>query len=345
MNARVFDPVPDAVSIPHTVASDDWRAHLEAGIVTAEELRTMKLPHHPLLLGDWFAEGDLGFVFAQRGVGKTHLVLGMARALGEGGNIGPWQAHSAVPVLYVDGEMNAEQIRQRDGALATGDGSLLYYLNHELLFATTEKSLNLAHPECQNAVTAFCESHLIKVLILDNLSVLFSGVAENENDDWEKVLPWLLRLRRLGIAVVIVAHAGRNGAHMRGASRREDSAAWVVRLDDANDAATVKRGAKFVSTFTKPSRHTASEVAVYEWEFCPDPQSERCEVHVRLATGLEVFLQWIADGLETCSEIAEMMNMSKGAISKLATKAKKAGGIRIESRKYILISRNERDGT
>lgn len=341
MNTRIFDPVAEGASMSaKEAAPHDWRSHLEAGIVTAAELHTMELPQHPLLLGDWFAEADLGFVFAQRGVGKTHLALGIGRALAEGSAIGPWSAHSAVPVLYVDGEMNAEQIRERDAAIARSDTAKLFFLNHELLFSRTEQTLNLARPESQKALATLCESYGIKVLILDNLSVLFSGVAENENDAWEKVLPWLLHLRRLGIAVVIVAHAGRNGAHMRGASRREDAAAWVVRLDDANDAATIKRGAKFVSMFTKPSRHTPNEVPAYEWEFCPDSLTERCEIKFRAATGLDVFLQWLEDGLETCSDIAEAMHTSKGTVSKLASRAKNAGRISINHRKYALIRGN-----
>jgi hypothetical protein len=324
---------------PPASTGDDWLAHFTAGTVSAAELRTMPLPHHALLLDRWFAECDLGFVFAARGVGKTHLCLGLARALAEGSGIGPWQARGPVPVLYVDGEMNAEQIRGRDTALATRDG-LLYYLNHELLFESTEKTMNLARREQQDGLTKLCVERGVRVLFLDNLASLVSGVAENDNDAWEALLPWLLHLRKLNIAVVIVHHAGRNG-HMRGASRREDAAAWVLRLDDALDASTVKRGAKFVSTFTKPSRHMAAEVASYEWEFSPDKATGRCEVTFREASGLEVFLQWIADGLESCGDIAEAMHANKGTVSKLAKRAEAAGRIRIQGRKYLLTDGNE----
>ena len=329
--------LPAAVEPGHGAC--DWLATFNAGIVSAAELQTMELPHHPLLLDRWFAEADLGFVFAARGVGKTHLCLGLARALSEGSSVGPWSAHCAVPVLYLDGEMNAEQIRARDAALAKGTG-LLDYLNHELLFERTEKTLNLARPEQQAALTALCLARGVRVLFLDNLSTLFSGVLENDNDDWEKVLPWLLSLRKHNIAVVIVHHAGRNG-QMRGASRREDPAAWVLRLDDALDAATIKRGARFVSTFTKPSRHTPADVPCYEWEFAPDETSGRCKVTVREASGLEVFLQWIRDGLDTCGPIAREMHVSDGTVSKLAKRALRAGRITIEHRKYVLADGNE----
>ena len=229
-------PLDCPATTPPKSVSEEWAERFDAGIVTAEELHQIELPHHALLLDTWFAEGDLGFLFAARGVGKTHLALGIARALAEGTSIGPWRAVRQTSVLYVDGEMNAEQIRDRDAALKKCSGDL-YYLNHELLFERTERTLNLAKRDCQEAISIVCKRRNIKVLILDNLSTLFSGVAENENDDWEKVLPWLLDLRRHNIAVMIVHHAGRGGTHMRGASRREDSAVWVIRLEDAIDAA------------------------------------------------------------------------------------------------------------
>ena len=70
-----------------------------------------------------------------------------------------------------------------------------------------------------------------KVVFLDNLSCLFSGVKENDADAWEVVLPWFLTLRRHRISVVVVHHSGRN-KEMRGTSRREDAAFWVIRLDE-----------------------------------------------------------------------------------------------------------------
>lgn len=89
----------------------------------------------------------------------------------------------------------------------------------------------------------------VQVVVIDNLSCLFRGVAENEANAWEAVLPWVLDLRRAGISVV-VAHAGRNG-QMRGTNRREDSAHWVQSLEPAHDDSGDFNGTRFVSRFTK----------------------------------------------------------------------------------------------
>ena len=89
----------------------------------------------------------------------------------------------------------------------------------------------------------------VQVVVIDNLSCLFRGVAENEANAWEAVLPWVLDLRRAGISVV-VAHAGRNG-QMRGTNRREDSAHWVQSLEPAHDDSGDFNCTRFVSRFTK----------------------------------------------------------------------------------------------
>jgi RecA-family ATPase len=201
---------------------------LKAGILPCTQLRALGIPPRDKLLGDWFFEGDLGFIFAPRGIGKTWLASAMATAIACGGKCGPWQASAPRRVLYVDGEMPCEALADRIEGLE-GNGNLTV-LNHEVLFHFTGRVLNLADPVMQDALTARMLEDGVKVLFLDNLSCLFSGVKENDADAWEVVLGWFLTLRRHRIAVVLVHHSGRN-KEMRGTSRREDAAFWVIRLD------------------------------------------------------------------------------------------------------------------
>jgi len=93
-------------------------------------------------------------------------------------------------------------------------------------------------------------------------------MRENDADDWETVLPWLLNLRREGISVCIVHHAGRNGATMRGTSRREDAAFWVMKLDKTNTADDFP-GARFVGSFTKFREGDELERGPWQWQPLP----------------------------------------------------------------------------
>jgi hypothetical protein len=211
-------------------AEKSWIDALNESVVTSNELRDLHLTPRKKLLGDWFCEGDLGFIFAYRGVGKTWLALAMAQALSTGEKLGDWQAHAPVKVLYIDGETPPDLMRTRcQGLQASNDN--LEFLNHEILFERTGKVLNITNREIQQAITERCIRTGIKVLILDNLSTLASGMRENEADSWELVNNWLLDLRRRKIAVVIVHHAGRSG-EMRGTSKREDNVFWIIALDD-----------------------------------------------------------------------------------------------------------------
>lgn len=207
----------------------DARAEIKAvlgkAILPCKELAALGIPPRELLLGNWFLEGDLGFIFAPRGIGKTWLALAIATAIAGGGKCGPWTASGACRVLCIDGEMPCESLCERIEGM-NGDENLSV-LNHEALFHLKAKTLNLADPVTQEVLTGILIETRVKVLLLDNLSCLFSGVKENDADDWEVVLRWFLTLRRHRIAVVLIHHSGRNKETMRGTSRREDAAFWV----------------------------------------------------------------------------------------------------------------------
>jgi RecA-family ATPase len=310
-----------------------WDQALAESAVTTLELHDLKLTPRQKFFADWFCEGDLGFIFAFRGVGKTWLAMAIAQALSTGGKLGEWQAHEPVKVLYVDGEMPPDLMRDRCVGLQASNDNL-EFLNHEILFDRTGKVLNITKPEVQQAITQHCINRGVKVLILDNLSTLASGMRENEADSWELVNNWLLDLRRRKIAVVIVHHAGRSG-EMRGTSKREDNVFWIIALDDAKENADDKRGARFVSRFTKPSRNTQEEVATYEWHFITEANGEVSISH-KLAQTMDVFLGLIGDGVNDCAAIAEEMKISKASVSRMAKKAEVGRKIIIKSRRYFL---------
>ena len=295
------------------------------------ELSNLGIPPRQKLLGDWFMEGDLRFIFAPRGVGKTWLALGMATALAGGNTCGPWHANGRHRVLYVDGEMPCEDLGKRIEGMAGVDA--LSVLNHEALFHLSGKVLNLGDSVTQEVLTELLLAAKTKVLMLDNLSCLFSGVAENDADAWESVLQWLLILRRHRIAAVLIHHAGRNKETMRGTSRREDAAFWVLRLDGIEDEH--RKGARFLSRFTK-DRNSPCEQAATEWRFTT-LEDGTVEIATHPASNIDVFRQWIADGLTSAEDIAKEMHVTKGTVSKWAKKAIDAGWLVKLGREYALV--------
>jgi hypothetical protein len=65
------------------------------------------------------------------------------------------------------------------------------------------------------------------LLILDNLSTLLANGSEGASDAWLPMQHWLLKLRRRGVAVLLIQHAGANG-RQRGTGRREDALDTVI---------------------------------------------------------------------------------------------------------------------
>lgn len=323
------EPAEDLVEA--TPSARDLLAAYERSTMSCEALRKLGIPLREPVLGTFFLEGDLGFIYAPRGLGKTWLSLAMASAIATGGSCGIWQAASPRRVVYVDGEMPSESVVQRVQGL--GSSPNLTILNHEALFHLSGHSLNLADPIAQDMMTEYLRREGVSVLVLDNLSCLFSGVPENDADSWEQVLRWLLILRRHRIAVVVVHHSGRNKDNMRGTSRREDSAFWVIRLEPGNE--TDSKGAQFHSRFTK-NRNQPGVLPESSWEFLTGPDGQMT-VQADLTSDLKTLRRWIEDGLTGADDIAHEMGVSKGTVSKMARRAMDEGWLRKNGREYALI--------
>jgi hypothetical protein len=89
----------------------------------------------------------------------------IAKALSAGGHVGEWQAPGCAKVLYIDGEMPADLMRDRDCGLGGGN---VEFLNHEILFDRKEKVLNITDPQLQHAILERCIRNGIKLVVLDN---------------------------------------------------------------------------------------------------------------------------------------------------------------------------------
>ena len=58
------------------------------------------------------------------------------------------------------------------------------------------------------------------------------------------------------------------------------------------------------------------------------------EINTREASSIEVFRQWLEDGLTSAEDIARKMGVSKGTVSKMAKRAMKEGWLKKQGREY-----------
>jgi putative DNA primase/helicase len=205
----------------------------------SNQFTTLKLKPREYILEPIIRTRGIAMLAAYRGVGKTHVSMGIAHAVATGGSFLNWRAPTPRPVLYVDGEMPGPDLQERLRMYTPVNSGLLRILPMDE--QDLGVSLNLAVREHQERLEAVLGS--TELLILDNRSTLVSGGRENEAESWDTMQAWLLKLRRAGVSVLLVEHEGRSG-NPRGTSKREDVLDTLINLKHPEDY-QVEDGARF----------------------------------------------------------------------------------------------------
>ncbi len=217
--------------------------------IDIHDLFKLDIPERQMILDPIIPEKGLAMLYASRGIGKTHLACGISCAVSAGTTFLKWQAATPRRVLHCDGEMPAVALRERfrqvmSGATVKPEPGMLSILTADLI----ELGIgNLASPKVQAELDPFLDG--VELLVLDNLSSLTSVIRDNDAESWNPVQEWLLRLRRRGVSVLIVHHAGKGG-EQRGTSRREDVLDTSISLRRPSDYVATE-GARFEVHFEK----------------------------------------------------------------------------------------------
>jgi hypothetical protein len=303
-------------------------------IIMGNGFFSMNHPPRELILSPWLRAGSLGYIFGKRGSGKTWFAWDMAIKISKGEDFGPWKCEKPWKTLYVDGEMSLGAMQERLRLLDQNRGNNLGILSWEMMMDEERELLNLCDPCYQEVILDYCIQEKVRVVFLDNLSSLFRGMKENEADDWEKVLGWLLMLRQSGIAVVIVHHANRDGNDMRGTSRREDAADWVIKVSPNFKFAKISKGTAFTTTFTKNREDNGEHEESMDWTFITE--DGKTNVNCK-PTDTEILVyELIKSGVEYNADIAQELNISTATVSRYAKNLITDNSIKKEGQRYVL---------
>lgn len=208
----------------------------------------LNLPAREMLLSPILPEKSLSMLYAPRGLGKSWLALSIGLAVARGSPLLRWTCPKPRQVLYVDGEMVLSDLQARLASIAAGLGNEIPLGGFRILAADQcERGINLGSAEGQQALEDLLGN--TELVVLDNLSTLCTTGSENASEGWLPMQNWLLRLRRSGIAVLLVHHAGVNGKQ-RGTSRREDALDTVIALRRPQDYSP-EQGCRFEVHFEK----------------------------------------------------------------------------------------------
>jgi putative DNA primase/helicase len=183
------------------------------------DLIALEVPRREMVLAPIIPAKGLVMLYAFRGGCKTLMAHGIGAAVSTGDKFLKWTAPKPRKVLLVDGELPTEELQQRLSQ-ATAHMTVERGMFEILAADQVRDGIgNFADIKIQN----YLDAHLkgVELLILDNLSSLTTVIRDNDGESWNPIQSWLLRLRRRGISVLVVHHAGKDGAQ-RGTSRRED---------------------------------------------------------------------------------------------------------------------------
>lgn len=290
--------------------------------LTCDELLAWDLPPREMLLLPFFPSQGLVMLVAKRGVGKTHIALGIACAVATGGTFLKWTAPTPKKVLYIDGEMPGvvmiERMRMIIEMVGKNPGAYLKTI--------TPDRQDFVLPDLASAEGRKAFEPLIRdaeLVIIDNISCLFRSGGENESESWQEVQEWALDLRRRGKSVLFVHHAGKSGAQ-RGTSKREDILDTVVMLRHAEGYKS-HEGASFDVIFDKARHFTGNDARGFHACLCKEDDKSRWQLS-ELSDDDEIKnVVTKKQSGATIAKIAEETGLTKSQVETRIKKGKESG--------------------
>lgn len=161
------------------------------------------------------------------------------------------------------------------------------------------------------------------MLVLDNLATLCRTGKENEAQSWMPMQSWLLDLRRRGMAVLLIHHAGKSG-DQRGTSAREDIMDTVISLRRPK-IYNMAQGARFEVHLTKARGIVGEEALPFEAHLRGEGELLFWDVQDLVNAQAEELKALLADGL-SLRDCAEEMGVPKSTLHRLK---KRLEGVRL----------------
>lgn len=318
---------------------DDLREQFNQPInsdVSAQKIKVIELrdflatefPPRELILSPWLPKAGLCMIHAYRGVGKTHMSLGIAYAVAKGGEFLGWQSPKPRSVLYIDGEMPAAVLQERLARIVKmyGDDALpgkLYLITPDMQPAGMP---DLATLEGQVVINQFITDE-IDLIIVDNLSCLARSMKENDANDWAAMQTWVLSQRARGKSVLLIHHSGKGGAQ-RGSSKKEDVLDTVIALERPKDYES-SQGSRFIIRYEKARGFFGEEAKPFEAQLCEVGKDNFAwQTKALDESNYEKIITMLNDGMKQ-NEIVIELGIDKSNVSRYASKARQEGKLHI----------------
>jgi hypothetical protein len=201
-------------------------------VVGCRELLTLEMPPPEFLIEPLLTRGGTMLIYAWAGIGKSYITTEFAAHLAMGlpkmfcdhlGRGGLWPISRACRVLYLYGEMHGGEIKERFKEIAKGhrleipeDSQLGFVAKEFQLIKRASNAARQWRPRIDSAADRrIVEDNLAagayEVLVLDNISTLWSASLDDASDREAILKNWFIDLNARGISIIALTHAGKSG--------------------------------------------------------------------------------------------------------------------------------------
>jgi replicative DNA helicase/DNA-binding CsgD family transcriptional regulator len=280
--------------------------------ITVHDFLARAIPARKHLLHPVLPEQGLLMIHGPRGLGKTHMTVGIAVAVASGGTFLQWSAPASAGVLLVDGEMPASALQER---MARAIQASEQEVRASLHIVTPDLNGDVGMPDLSTTKGQAAVDALVgdaKLIILDNLSSLMRTGIENDAESWQPLQTWALRHRAQGRSVIFIHHSGKAGAQ-RGTSRREDVLDTVLGLRRPSDYSQTQ-GARFEVHVEKGRGLYGDDAKAFEAHLTADARGRQIWTMKDLEDGQgEQIASMLAMGMKP-NEVAQDLNIHRATV-------------------------------
>lgn len=305
-------------------------------VLSLGDLLAHPFPRREHLIFPWLRQGESALVWAASGLGKTMLTLTMALAVAGGGRFLGWHNDTPRRVLVVDGEMHAEDLKDRLALLIPAvDGIDVAAARENLLLLPRQfQGRGVAFPDIadeagQKAVMGHITKHKAGLVILDNFSTLAEVADENEAGAMNPVLRFLLDLKAMDVATILVHHSGKTGQTFRGSSKLATTFEVILGLK-ADESTANGTGTAFETEWTKfrGQRHASTTPALVSFETHEEAGKAVWSMKPAESDMMRRVIEAAQSGAcGTQAELAGALGVSESHVSKLKNRAIKEGRV------------------
>lgn len=212
--------------------------------MSINDVLNLNLPDKQYVSYPLIARAEALMIWAPSGVGKSLFAMHWAAHIACGAPFGPWR-NTLSKILYLDAEMSIFELEERISGLKQNSRVSLDQVNRNLYISSMQMRsdgidlFSVVDEQHVSKLIDHCHQNKLDLVIIDNLSMCSVGL-ENENDSQavSAINRSLQRIKKAGIAVILIHHSTKTGGNYRGSSGLEATFESILSLERCKEGSS-----------------------------------------------------------------------------------------------------------